>query len=654
MPMIIRIFTCIVLFYTSSFGQNKQYINRLLQVGAYKVKANYGYYASKGDTIPQGAFTMKSFGADAASADLKQYFSLNGTFQNQMPGSAWRFQFGKFKLDGTQELVNYQLNVKLSGVFHTALVNFREGKTHGKWSHKINRVDKSNIKETLFESSALLENGLAKGIIRMEDTQAILLGRFLKNGFAHDVWEVNFGNAPDRTEQWHFKEGRLEKIVLEKDFQPKTIYLYKDNIPQATTVSLDHVYLKILSLQHLSDSTSYTKIGSKIASLIRQNSYCNQKINDIFAGMTSISGKAIQMPLFQVKVARYPLIEAEKAHIANLKADYEKSLEVSKFLLTNTKLNILKHADEEVLFLLSVVQEVNKKYLSVIKKIVEYQAMGVLDFWQRNRMQLQLGLDKKYSPEVLVSLQDSTNTQQKAFTGPNPALLNADEVGYAYLAKIAQYARSCVDSVAQKLNKKLSNQEIQRQLDALEKVIIQKFDQLNRLSDSLGKKLPKRYKTTTKAMRLAVNKEIKLYSTNEDLSTKSAQARGIISCLDNMKSLFSTLAQLPKRWDTIQKLYTEQVWNPFTATIMNDQIKERLTEAYHQLLVPSILTKIKVGLTCAQAKELRSILDQLYVQMKVFRKQDTSKLERKLRRENDPNTVLELFGISTQIKNLKR
>jgi glutamyl-tRNA reductase len=96
------------------------------------------------------------------------------------------------------------------------------------------------------------------------------------------------------------------------------------------------------------------------------------------------------------------------------------------------------------------------------------------------------------------------------------------------------------------------------------------------------------------------------------------------------------------------------VWNPFTATIMSDQIKGRLTEAYDGLLIPSILTRIKTGLACAQVAEVHSILDQLYAKMKTLRKQNTSKLERKLRRENDPNTALELFGISTQIKFLKK
>lgn len=653
--MILRIFTCVVLFYTTSFGQNKQYINRLLQLGKYKVNASYGYDVSKGDTVPHGAFTLKSVDTQVNTTGLTQYFSLNGAFTQQMPRGTWRFQFGEFRLDDNRELIDYQLNVKLSGVFHTALVNFREGKAHGKWTHKITQVNKSQVKETLFESSALLENGLAKGVIRLEDKNTILLGRFLRNGFAHDVWEVNFANAPDKIEQWHFKDGRLEKIVFGKESELQTIHLYKEDIPQAKTIDLDHVYLKILSLQHLNGGMSYAKIGSKIAVLLQQNSYCNQKVDNVLKGMKSISAQQISMPLFQVRVAHYPLTKQEKKQVESLKASYEKSIEVSRFLLSNTKLKILKHADDEVAFLLAVVQAIDKKYLTTIRQVVTYQTMGVLDFWQRPQMQQQLGLNTPYTPEVLVQLSDSTKTQKRAFQGANPELLKANKQGYAYLVNVAQYAQTCIDSVAKRLSKKLKNHKIQQQVEELEKVLIQKFDQFTQLSDSLVKKSPKRYREVIKAIRLATNKAIKQYSNSEEgVSVKTTQARNTITCVDDRRSLLRKISQLPNRWDTIQRIYTEQVWNPFTATIMSDQIKGRLTEAYDGLLIPSILTRIKTGLACAQVAEVHSILDQLYAKMKTLRKQNTSKLERKLRRENDPNTALELFGISTQIKFLKK
>ncbi|MFW5760525.1 MAG: hypothetical protein ACOCXH_06060, partial [Cyclobacteriaceae bacterium] len=96
----------------------------------------------------------------------------------------------------------------------------------------------------------------------------------------------------------------------------------------------------------------------------------------------------------------------------------------------------------------------------------------------------------------------------------------------------------------------------------------------------------------------------------------------------------------------IKKLYTEQVWNPFTATIMNDQVKQRLTQAYANVVIPYLYRQIENELTCNNSKNYFSMLNQLYEKMIKLRKQDTDKMERKLKNENDPEEVLRLFQLA--------
>ena len=62
-------------------------------------------------------------------------------------------------------------------------------------------------------------------------------------------------------------------------------------------------------------------------------------------------------------------------------------------------------------------------------------------------------------------------------------------------------------------------------------------------------------------------------------------------------------------------------------------------------MVPYFLRQAKSEFKCNQAKELNVLMKATYQRMLELRDENTSKLERKLRKENDPNTVLELFEL---------
>ena len=69
-------------------------------------------------------------------------------------------------------------------------------------------------------------------------------------------------------------------------------------------------------------------------------------------------------------------------------------------------------------------------------------------------------------------------------------------------------------------------------------------------------------------------------------------------------------------------------------------------DAYGQLLIPSILEKIENESSCDKTQSFHMMLDTLYQRMQELRNQNTSKLERKLKNEDDPDVVLQLFEIS--------
>ena len=78
---------------------------------------------------------------------------------------------------------------------------------------------------------------------------------------------------------------------------------------------------------------------------------------------------------------------------------------------------------------------------------------------------------------------------------------------------------------------------------------------------------------------------------------------------------------------------------------MEEVVKKRIIDAYEDILVPHLLETVQNRLDCDNAEAIVLIFDRLYRRMLELRDEDTSKLERNLKREQDPDDILVLFGI---------
>lgn len=633
-----------VLLYVPLLGQTQPRFTGSIRLGKLHVNAQYAYDLVKDDTLLNGKLSLNHFTADSIIAGLKHYLSVEGVCSQGVPDDQWQFKFGKFVVDRHPQFINQHLQHKVSGIYHTATIRWQAGKAQGEWTHHVQKLVESTPQKTLLESKLNFKEGIPVGILSIKDNEHTLLGRFLKNGFAHDVWELNFWEVPEKVEQWQFRNGQLEQILIGNNQQIKTLEVYKGKIQRSKVIHLDHRYLQILGLQNLYDSSAYAKMGGQIPTLIKMHALYNESVANIFRNFKPLAQTS--MPLLRVKVAHYPLNSGEKKAVVKLKSNYQKIVATSQALLNHTKLNLLKYANEEVLFLLSTIRTITQKRLSAIAKVVTYDRKGMLDFWPRNDMQQQLGLDRKFLPGIKVVYPGSNGSKTRIFTGPHPELIQSNQSGFAYLASFSSYLLSCIDAIAENLNKELRDKKIQQELSELEATLLVRVNELDQLIDTIEQQLPARYQSTIQKLRQISNTKLRSYSSNKDLASKPTQVRALILCLQNLKALVTSLAQLPDRWAKIQKLYTEQVWNPFTSTIMDDQIKKRVTQAYQELLIPSILKSIETDLECANTQAHQKTLDMLYQKMQELRKQNTKRLERKLKRENNPEVVLELFGIS--------
>ena len=112
-----------------------------------------------------------------------------------------------------------------------------------------------------------------------------------------------------------------------------------------------------------------------------------------------------------------------------------------------------------------------------------------------------------------------------------------------------------------------------------------------------------------------------------------------------MFELTTTVSLTTKRQKEIKALYIDAVWNPFTSTVMNEDVKPRIITAYKNVLIPYLLDEVEHNLSCKKVSQLSKLYNGVYDRMLELREEETNKLERKLRKEKDPIVVLDLFTI---------
>ncbi|WP_343486288.1 hypothetical protein [Allomuricauda sp. d1] len=634
-------------FLTSTLllSQNNLTYEGELKVGNYVGNANYHYKIVDGDTLLHGPFEMQRSNLGALLEEEDVTFLFSGGFQDNYPEGRWRFEFGEFRSDRQTEVVGYQYKVNISGSQELAQGNIEKGKPDGEWIYTINQIEDSEVAETQFQSTIEFDNGVPQKSFRIEKGDSTLVGRFLRNGLAHDEWTLFSDTAIEALERWHFENGRLQRIEVQRDGQKELIDVYVGAIQNGQTINLDEHYIQILKI-HAEKGAAFDVFAGGMNQLLAENAKYYQKIDDILSEL----GESEFLPKFKVKVPYFPLDSLEIAQLDSIKVQTEKSSAISSALLEDTQLNILKLSDEQASFLYNAVEEISRRFLKPLNSLVRYQENDIVAYVSRNALITHLWPKGVPLTEMAIMGNDST-AGAKTFAGPNASGYDFSKENIETLYKISTYASASLDSIQLVLNTKLAKQKRQLELIALEEQLIAKTDALTQMVDSVDGKLPKNENQALHNIKKMLDTELATYSKMEETQGKLDKARQLAGCFEAMEKLAIAVAKQSSRWEEIQQKYTDAIWNPFMANIMDEEVKKRLTNAYRKVLIPHIMNIIANDLSCENAEDLATLLDDAYTRMLQLRDEDTSKLERKLKREEDPNVVMQLLNLQAVDEN---
>jgi len=621
-----------------NYGQPSSRYSGPLEIAGYSGNSVFFYMISGGDSIRQGPFEFRSTDINALLADTDKYAAISGQFSNDQPAGDWSFHFGTYEQGRGVSVQNTFYQVDVSGERHIARGRLSEGKPDGRFIQTVEILENSVVTSTPFSSSFTFSKGIPQSSFQIQNDDMTLVGRFLRSGLAHDQWELIGGELAGIQERWTFRNGTLEQIEIRANDEARTIDFNNLVRGESTEINLDARYIRLIELKFGMSSRKGQPFQSGIYALLKENTDHYQKISDILIEL----GSDEFLPEYKVRADRFPISPAERTYIDSLHSLMAHADQVRTNLDDDSQLQLLELADHETSFLMAAADSLYASFLSPVHKLLDYDEGGILEFVRRQEVVRFLELTNEVPRELIINFADSTRTETLLLPSVQS---EPDAPALETTYRISKMAVNQLDSINAILQKRISTEKREQILASLEEELIDAMNKLEEATDSLANGARGQISSEIKNISQVARRFLKEYSALENSEVKVDEARSLINCMEQLEMLASELALLPSREDAIVEVYTDQVWNPFTATVMEEQVKRRILSSYREILIPTTLQEIQTDLSCSNAQALQLKLRLIDQRMIELREEDTSKLERKLKREDDPQKILALFGI---------
>ena len=530
---------------------------------------------------------------------------VRGSVRTRQPVGSWTFRFAHYVASGESRLEDHTYRVRTHGHAHEVTGQFADGKLHGTWTHHHRRIVDSEPTETVFRSKITFDRGVPQRSFQLENENNALAGRCQRDGTAHDVWTLYINLEP--AQNWHFQNGTLERIELLKE--DTELPIFSPETEETTRIFLDARYVALLE-NWLRLSPTADVDAEPFAELIRANGAHYERTARL---LRDLDPDGAFLPKIRVTVPSYPLSVEETEQLLALRTDLRQLDTLTTALLADSSLLQLAALDPAIDARREELALLRGAALAPVRELDAAFRNDVLRFLPRERFYARF--DPPFS--------DLTAVQQT----------------------VRQSMRR-VDSIQVELAGQLSSREGELLLVSLQDDLQRMFVRLDSTVNAADGKFAKRYGLLR--LRELGAQQLRAYDALPVSFEKRERGRDVLNCLRDLTELTATLTELPARSAHLEGRYTDQVWNNFTATVMDARVKKHLYEAYDERLLPYFQREVRTAATCTNAARLTTQLNVVHDRMLTLRAENTDDLESTLKRTDDPQEILRLLGVPSR------
>lgn len=619
--------------------------------------SNYRYIIKNKDTLLQGPYTIHIQFGNPEDCTEFETLKLNGNYYNNQKNATWQYTYQKLtpQITGIQ---NYTPLATVYGIEHSIKAGFRNNKAIGIWTAQrdtvLNSKKSDNIEQGKFDFSKNLgtythntkqiqasvsvnENGFFDGksvLTYYQDTLLIEEIRMYEDGFLLSLHKKIVGTSDSNLLSVYY-EKVLEKLdsiknkstLIEKGIMPFPI-LFDDGFSK-NSIELESQF-----------------VGNEILNAMRTLLFESEiKLSEFqfFENKKMFSSKRFVFPFTTKELAIIDAFELNELDSADAEL---------KRYQSNKRLEINRFKSSELAFSMTLCEHLCEK-ISVLRETIELLKSDSIVYKNRNVL-FRDGIQELQQFDTLV-FEQGGNRQIKVVDFEveidSPVLL--PEKLKKYTQNVLKQSKNLFhffDAEIIKLNKLT-------QLNELEERILEQKEFIDKLyleqneedSIQVSESNPYALQIHTNIATAYFNKQMEIYSNENEFAVKKAMGESLLQLFDTLEAWFPRIEKMylqEKRWDEV---FTKYAYNPFTDA--ND-IKERIKRRIYQrgaIELWSFCTNEL--LLCNNALCIDNKLNEIELLSKKLLElasksdRDTRKIERKLRKESDPEKIKRILGL---------
>jgi hypothetical protein len=598
--------------------------------------------SASGDSLLNGAYSFSSVLAGNDSA--KVFYEISGAYALGKAEGKWEFVRIELTPSGKPFAQDFAIVQPAVGIETNLEATFIKGAPTGRWRVQQRIADETNpAAGTNLSALINLSQATASGAFEYRNAGCEVVGSFDQEGKLHGTWTIAFDQTPlEAVETREYRNGVLVRHSVKL---PDSMYELAND--SALLESLNDKELRTFDFGKLPTAILMKRVRhvEEAANLVKMSDTAIADALEVFdIGFTSLvfqqgEGMAKVNPV-QVRFRQIPILKDEKILNQQIANTAQQIVNASEVFLTSPTVEMARLSNEQVARQcaeLEVLLEVSHDVFQLCAELDDEE----LSFVDRNAW-FQMNYVKPIWP-VAFTFEFGETTESIAFLkytafgdGANRAeLLDA-------LNRMLAEVQGTIDEVMNQLRVA----ELDTYLSQREEALMFRRDSLNNLFSGEPSPLTNQYHNgVAQGVRKSLDLAFEQYA-KTDIALRGGEIDNLEQCLLFTEGLHDALSKLPLRIDRIDREYTRSIWNPYTYTFMEEVQKERIYKAYNQFILPHFITEINAFDSCRAYEKVPELLIDLHDRLVLLLNEETSQVERDLRRVNSPVEAAAILQIT--------
>lgn len=572
------------------------------------------------------------------------FIEINGVYASGLKQGNWSFSNKTLQPKGGFYVEGYELKKLTDGKEYLIEGNFNKGIAQGKWMVKKQVIKNSEVTQSNFSATTNLTEGQFSGAFSAQCDSISLEGTIDEEDFF--TGDLIFDHLSSGLKEVRvFLNGMMVGHFLEKNGKKFNIIhlgLEDKDSTAIETVEMGEVYFNAIYHSTFGIEDGQLNEIDPVLITSQANSFLNYSVNAFLKydgnrvwEMTPGS-EPIRLPKF--KLFHFPFEKGEKNEIGLTIQKLNNIISQQREFLEDAQVNINRYAYKEVSRTFAIYQEYQKQ-LKKVQNTLNLMILPSFEYINRDEV-LPSFFSGAVLPDELVFEYKGNSIHEKINFPKN---LEADDISAKKMMEWVLSVEDHMNEINENVGPVLKRIKQKEAIATKEKYLVTKKDSIFLLfnNQNNNNKFQEQYANSTVQ---EVDRVFKDYA-EKAIEHRVNEVDDVINCMENFMAFYSLLEKLPEKLDYIEEMYTRMVWNPFTFTDMKETVKERVFNAYENYLLPFVFKELEEGLNCEAISDKMKNIELLMNKMKKLRNEDTSELEKSLKRNSDVEKIIEAFDL---------